>query len=73
MNKSIYLNWRFHVLFLLAMVTIFLLFSDSEDLMIFFISKLIGAVLGYISFQLFKYWNKNERLNGIMELIEEED
>lgn len=73
MNKSIYLNWRFHVLFLLAMVTIFLLFSDSEDLMIFFISKLIGAILGYISFQLFKYWNKNEKINGIMELIEEED
>lgn len=72
MNKSIYLNRRFHVLFLLAMVTIFLLFSDSEDLMIFFISKLIGAVLGYISFQLFKYWNKNEKLNGIRELIEED-
>ena len=72
MNKSIYLNWRFHVLFLLAMITIFLLFSDSEDLMIFFISKLIGAVLGYISFQLFKYWNKNEKLNGIRELVEED-
>ena len=72
MNKSIYLNWRFHVLFLLGMVTIFLLFSDSEDLMIFFISKLIGVVLGYISFQLFKYWNKNEKLNGIRELVEED-
>ena len=72
MNKSIYLNWRFHVLFLLAMINIFLLFSDSEDLMIFFISKLIGAVLGYISFQLFKYWNKNEKLNGIRELVEED-
>lgn len=72
MNKSIYLNWRFHVLFLLAMVTIFLLFSDCEDITIFFVSKLIGAILGYISFQLFKYWNKNEKLNGIMELIEEE-
>lgn len=72
MNKSIYLNWRFHVLFLLAMVTIFLLFSDSEDLMIFFISKLIGAVIGNISFQLFKHWNKNEKLNGIRELIEED-
>ena len=72
MNKSIYLNWRFHVLFLLGMVTIFLLFADSEDLMIFFISKLIGAVLGYISFQLFKYWNKNEKLNGIRELVEED-
>lgn len=73
MNKSIYLNWRFHVLFLLAMVTIFLLFSDSEDITIFFVSKLIGAILGYISFQLIKYWNKNEKLNGFMELIEEED
>lgn len=72
MNKSIYLNWRFHVLFLLAMVTIFLLFSDSEDIIIFFVSKLIGAVLGYISFQLFKHWNKNEKLNGIRELIEED-
>jgi hypothetical protein len=55
------------------MVTIFLLFSDCEDITIFFVSKLIGAILGYISFQLFKYWNKNEKLNGIMELIEEED
>ena len=73
MNKSIYLNWRFHVLFLLAMVTIFLLFSDSEDITIFFVSKLIGAILGYISFQLIKYWYKNEKLNGFMELIEEED
>lgn len=72
MNKSIYLNWRFHVLFILAMVTIFLLFSDSEDITIFFVSKLIGAVLGYISFQLFKHWNKNEKLNGIRELIEED-
>ena len=72
MNKSIYLNWRFHVLSLLGMVTIFLLFSDSEDLMIFFISKLIGAVIGYISFQLFKHWNKNEKLNGIRELVEED-
>ena len=72
MNKSIYLNWRFHVLFLLAMVTIFLLFSDSEDITIFFVSKLIGAVLGYISFQLFKHWNKNGKLNGIRELIEED-
>lgn len=72
MNKSIYLNWRLHVLFLLGMVTIFLLFSDSEDITIFFVSKLIGAVLGYISFQLFKHWNKNEKLNGIRELIEED-
>lgn len=73
MNKSIYLNWRFHVLFLLAMVTIFLLLSYSEDLMAFFISKLIGTALGYISFQLIKHWNKNEKINGFMELIEEED
>lgn len=72
MNKSIYLNWRFHVLFLLAMVTIFLLFSDCEDITIFFVSKLIGAVIGYISFQLFKHWNKNEKLNGVRELIEED-
>lgn len=72
MNKSIYLNWRFHVLFLLGMVTIFLLFSDSEDITIFFVSKLIGAVLGYISFQLSKHWNKNEKLNGVRELIEED-
>lgn len=73
MNKSIYLNWRFHVLFLLAMVTIFLLFSDCEDITIFFVSKLIGAVLCYISFQLIKYWNKNEKINGFMELVEEEE
>ena len=73
MNKAIYLNWRFHVLFLLAMVTIFLLFSDCEDITIFFVSKLIGAILGYISFQLFKHWKENEKLNGIMEFIEEED
>lgn len=72
MNKSIYLNWRFYALSILAMVTIFLLFSDSEDITIFFVSKLIGAVLGYISFQLFKHWNKNEKLNGIRELIEED-
>lgn len=72
MNKSIYLNWRFHVLFLLAMVTIFLLLSDSENITILFVSKLIGAVLGYISFQLFKHWNKNEKLNGVRELIEED-
>jgi hypothetical protein len=54
------------------MITIFLLFSDSEDITIFFVSKLIGAVLGYISFQLFKHWNKNEKLNGVRELIEED-
>jgi len=72
MNKSIYLNWRFHVLFLLAMVTIFLLLSDSEDLMTFFISKIIGASFGYVSFRLIKYWNKNKKIDSLMKVVDED-
>ena len=72
MNKSIYLNWQFHVLSLLGMVTIFLLLSDSEDLMTFFISKIIGAAFGYVSFQLIKYWNKNKKIDSLMKIADED-
>jgi len=54
------------------MVTIFLLLSDSEDLMTFFISKIIGASFGYVSFRLIKYWNKNKKIDSLMKVVDED-
>ena len=74
MNKffKIHLNWRINVLVILAMVVTILLASDCENLYLLFTTKLVGFLLGYISFRLGKYWNSHNKINELRELANEE-
>lgn len=75
MNKffKIHLNWRINVLVILAMVVTILLASDCENLCLLFTTKLVGFLLGYISFRLGKYWDSRGKIPELMELANEEE
>jgi len=48
MNKylKIHLNWRVNVLSILAIVVTLLIVADSEDLLVLFLTKIVGLSLG---------------------------
>lgn len=74
MNKffKIHLNWRINVLLILAMLVTILLASDCENLYLLFTTKLVGFLLGYLSFRLGKYWDSKDKVNELRELANEE-
>ena len=51
MNKylKIHLNWRVNVLSILAIVVTLLIVADSEDLLVLFLTKIVGLSLGYLT------------------------
>lgn len=61
------LNWRIHVLAILAMIALILLAGDSEDITTFFVTKVIGFGICYITYRLAKYWHSR----GLIDEIEE--
>lgn len=67
---SIYKNWRNDVLFAIFFLSLILLLGNTDDLLMFFVTKLLSfcgfALLGL----LFKYWNSRgliSELTGIGE------
>ena len=53
---SILLNWRIDVITILAALTLAFAVSDSDDIVLFFLSKVIAVVLGYYTHKLAKRW-----------------
>jgi cytochrome c oxidase assembly factor CtaG len=53
---SIYTNWRFDVIILIAAVALILFFSEADTLMLFFVSKVLAFVLGLIAACLACLW-----------------
>ncbi len=56
---SILLNWRIDVITILAALTLAFAVSDSDDIVLFFLSKVIAVVLGYYTHTLAKRWDGN--------------
>lgn len=50
------LNWRFHLVMAFILASIVLLVSDSDNLAVFFIGKIIGLAMIYTATKLIKYW-----------------
>ena len=67
------LNWRTHVLAILAAPALFLLLCISEDIITLLISKVAGAAIAYTACRLEKYWAEKGKINELMKLINEED
>lgn len=69
---KILLNWRIDVIATLAALTLAFAVSDSDDIVLFFLSKVIAVVLGYYTHMLAKRWDgKMPELNVFS--IDEED
>lgn len=74
MNKffKAYLNWRINVLSILAIVVVMLVASDCDILLLWFTTKIAGFILGYLTFQLGKYWHGKGKIDELTELAKEE-
>lgn len=74
MNKylKIHLNWRVNVLSILAIVVTLLIVADSEDLLVLFLTKIVGLSLGYLTFRMGEYWYSKGKINELRELANEE-
>ena len=74
MNKylKIHLNWRVNVLSILAIVVTLLIVADSEDLLVLFLTKIVGLSLGYLTFRMGKYCHSKGKINELRELANEE-
>ena len=71
-----YLNWRVHVLTLLAMVALVLLAGDTDEscsTLYFLFIKVVGFGVAYITYRLGKYWDGKGKINELMSLADEED
>lgn len=62
---SPFTNWRIVLLTILAALTIAFAAGDCDNLVLFFVTKVIAVILGYITYAL---WNRWDNLGLITEL-----
>lgn len=67
-----YLNWRINVLSILSIIVMIFIISDSENVLVFALTKISGFILGYLTFILGKYWDSKGKINELTELANEE-
>lgn len=69
-----YLNWRVHVLTLLAMVALVLLAGDTDEscsILYFLFIKVVGFGVAYITYRLGKYWYAKGKLKELDYITED--
>lgn len=67
-----YLNWRINVLSILSIIVMIFIISDSENVLVFALTKISGFVLGYLTFILGKYWDSKGKINELTEIAKDE-
>lgn len=67
-----YLNWRINVLSILSIIVMILIISDSENVLVFALTKISGFILGYLTFILGKYWDSKGKINELTEIAKDE-
>ena len=74
MEKSIkpFLNWRTHVLLIIAAPALILILGECDDMLRLVITKVAGFLLAYIACMLGSYWHRNGKLNELTEVTEED-
>lgn len=75
MNKylSIYTNWRFHALTLIAALALILLFGDTESAPAFVCSKIAAIFFGCLFYRLYTLWSAKGLIEKLSSLASEED
>lgn len=75
MNKylSIYTNWRFHALTLIAALALILLFGDTESVPTFVCSKIAAVFFGWLFCRLYTLWSAKGLIEKLSSLATEED
>lgn len=73
MNKylKIYLNWRINVMALLAVTAIVLITSNCDSPLAFILTKVMGFLLGYLTYRFERYWQDRGELKEL-ELLDDE-
>ncbi|MES5135893.1 hypothetical protein ABVC71_09410 [Prevotella amnii] len=70
---SIYKNWRNYVLFAIFTVSLFFLFSDTNNTLMLLLTKTF-ALVGFAAFyKLFKHWDSLGKIKELADLAIEED
>lgn len=74
MNKylKIYLNWRINAMALLAVTAIVLITSNCDSPLAFILTKVMGFLLGYLTYRFGRYWQDRGELKEL-ELLDDED
>ncbi len=74
MEKSIkpFLNWRTHVLLIIAAPALILILGECDDMLSIAITKAAGFLLAYIACLLASYWYRKGKLNELTEVTEED-
>lgn len=74
MNKylKIYLNWRINVLALLDVTAIVLITSNCDIPLAFILTKVMGFMLGYLTYCFGRYWQDRGELKEL-ELLDDEE
>lgn len=67
-----YLNWRINVLSILSIIVMIFIISDSENVLVFALTKISGFILGYLTFILGKYWDSKGKINELTEIAKDE-
>ncbi len=67
------LNWRTHVLAILAIVALLFIMCECDNLFNFLIIKIVGFGIAYVTYRLGKYWDSKGKIDELMELANEED
>lgn len=72
---SIVSNWRIDVLTLSYALVLALAITDSDDIMMFVVSKISAVIVGYLTLKLTIVWDKNGYLKEleIFNIDEEND
>ena len=69
---KIYLNWRINVLALLAVTAIVLITSNCDRPLAFILTKVMGFMLGYLTYCFGRYWQDRGELKEL-ELLDDEE
>ena len=69
--SAIYRLWRVDVICLITILTFLLAISDSENIMVFFLTKLLAIFLVFIDIALSIHWNTMGYFKGINKLLDD--
>ena len=74
MEKSIkpFLNWRTHVLLIIAVPALILILGECDDMIRLVITKAAGFLLAYTAYRLGSYWYSKGKLNELTDITEED-
>lgn len=70
--KNLFSSLRQDALYLIGCLAFILLVSESDSILLYFLTKLVGLALFGVCYLLYRYWDRRGLLSGLHRFMDEE-